>query len=84
MTPSIGGFPCLRAQPGRRQARAARHFVPTKQPAPLFLDEAQTIALALYNPADPSYLLLLGEHLGELHDPPFSAEQLRGRYSTEA
>lgn len=65
-------------------SRSYSHFVPAKQPAPLFLDEGQTIALALYNPADPSYLLLLGEDLGELHDPAFSAEQLRGRYRAGA
>ncbi|KIG19466.1 hypothetical protein DB30_02747 [Enhygromyxa salina] len=56
------------------------HFVGPKQPPPLFLDESETVALALYNPRDAGYLLVLSEQLAELKQPPLSSAQLRGRY----
>jgi hypothetical protein len=56
------------------------HVVAPKGTPPLFLDEAQTVAIALYNPRDAEYLLVLGEDLAELERPPCSPAQLRGRY----
>ncbi|HVH98473.1 MAG TPA: hypothetical protein VM869_07175 [Enhygromyxa sp.] len=51
-----------------------------RRPAPLFLDARETVGLALYNPDDREFLLVLSEDLHELERPPFTAAQLRGRY----
>lgn len=58
------------------------HFVAVKEPGPLFLDDAKSLALALYHPRDPDYLMVLSEDLHELDRPTFSPAQLRARYQT--
>jgi hypothetical protein len=64
----------------RDSDRNCSHFVATKQASPLLLDDSHTVGLALYNPRDPDYLLVLTEELAELASPPFTVAQLRGRF----
>jgi hypothetical protein len=60
------------------------HEVRPKGTPPLFLDEAGSIAIALYHPLDATYLLVLSEDLAELQRAPCSPAQLRGRYQAKA
>lgn len=64
----------------RDSQRNWAHFVHVNKPGPLFLDDAKTLALALYHPRSPDYLLVLSEDLHELDRPTFSPAQLRARY----
>jgi hypothetical protein len=68
----------------RDSERIRSHFVADNDPGPLFLDASRTVALALYHPREPEYLLVLSEDLRELDRPPFSSAQLRGRYEARA
>jgi hypothetical protein len=64
----------------RDSVRRCSVVVGRGQVGPLFLDRAESVALALYNPRQRTGLLVLSEDLRELEQPPFTAAQLRGRY----
>jgi hypothetical protein len=64
----------------RDSVRSCSVVVGRGQIGPLFLDRAESVALALYNPRERTGLLVLSEDLHELEQPPFTAAQLRGRY----
>lgn len=64
----------------RDSARLCSRVLGQGRAAPLFLDARELVAVALYNPRDPEFLLILSEDLRELEHPPFSAASLRGRY----
>ncbi|PRP90778.1 hypothetical protein ENSA5_62120 [Enhygromyxa salina] len=64
----------------RDSERGWKHFVGAKQTPPLFVDDAQTVAIALYHPRDPEYLLVLDEDLAQLERADLTPAQLRDRY----